>query len=216
MRPTALTLAVATSALLLTACSSASSSIVSTVSTTTPSPAASRTDSPTAGTSPTGTSSAVATSLDPCKLVTSSEASALSGRTYPAGKASTASSGLKSCVYSISGRSLTVEVVQATDAATAQAAWSQAQAAAQVAIKTQLPPGLQVNLTTGSVPGLGDRAATLQGSESFAGHSLGVSGIYVLKGATFFAFQDISIGGGTAASSADMQAQARTTLGRVS
>ena len=109
---------------------------------------------------------------------------------------------------------MSVEVSQATDAAAAQAEWSAQQIAAQAALKKQLPPGVDAKVTIGSVSGLGDRAATIHASVNVMGHSAATNGIYVLTGATFFAFEDLTIGG-TVASPAAMEAQAHTTLGRV-
>jgi hypothetical protein len=55
---------------------------------------------------------------------------------------------------------------------------------------------------------------TASGSASVAGHKIGLSEIYLLKGATFLAFQDLLLGHNPP-SSAAMQAEARTALGRV-
>jgi hypothetical protein len=208
MRRTAAALAVPVSALLLTACGSSASTSTSSGSGSAAAaqPAASAAASP--------SQSAAATSLDPCQLVTSSEASSLAGTTFGPGQEETTNGG-KRCIYgSQTTNVFTVEVAQAQDSATAQADWSQEQAKAQNLVEQKLPPGVDVSLNTQNVTGLGDRAATASGSASVAGHKIGVSGIYLLKGATFLAFQDLLLGHNPP-SSAAMQAEARTALGRV-
>jgi hypothetical protein len=152
--------------------------------------------------------------LDPCQLVTRSEASALAGTTFGKGLEGANGAG-KRCVYGSQTLNVfTVEVVRAKDAATAQSAWAEAQAEAQAAVKKQLPAGIHVSLVTSNAA-IGDKAATVSGGETLFGRSLGFSGVYVLKGATFFAFQDLLLSKSPPAVSG-MEAQARTTLGRVS
>lgn len=208
MRRTAAALAVPVSALLLTACGSSASTSTSSGSGSTAAaqPAASAAASP--------SQSAAATSLDPCQLVTSSEASSLAGTTFGPGQEESTNGG-KRCVYgSQTTNVFTVEVAQAQDAATAQADWSQEQTQAQNLVEQKLPPGVDVSLNTQNVTGLGDRAATAYSTASVAGHKIGISGIYLLKGATFLAFQDLLLGHNPP-SSAALQAEARTALGRV-
>jgi hypothetical protein len=208
MRRTAAALAVPLSALLLTACGSSASTGTSSGS---GSAAAAQ---PAASAAPSPSQSAVATSLDPCQLVTSSEASSLAGTTFGPGQEETTNGG-KRCVYgSQTTNVFTVEVAQAQDASTAQADWSQEQSQAQNLVEQKLPPGVDVSLNTQNVTGLGDRAATAYSTASVAGHKIGISGIYLLKGATFLAFQDLLLGSNPP-SSAAMQAEARTALGRV-
>jgi Protein of unknown function (DUF3558) len=209
MRRTAAALAVPVSALLLTACGSSASTSTSSGSGTAAAaqPAAS-------GAAASPSQSAAATSLDPCQLVTSSEASSLAGTTFGPGQEETTNGG-KRCVYgSQTTNVFTVEVAQAQDSATAQADWSQEQTQAQNLVEQKLPPGVDVSLNTKKVTGLGDRAATASGSASVAGQMIGLSGIYLLKGATFLAFQDLLLGHNPP-SSAAMQAEGRTALGRV-
>jgi len=152
--------------------------------------------------------------LDPCRLVTSAEASALAGTTFGKGVEEANGSG-KRCVYGSKTLNVfTVEVVRAKDAATASAAWAQAQTEAQSAVKQQLPAGVHFSLVTDNVD-IGDKAATVAGGTTIFGRSFGFSGVYVLKGPTFFAFQDLVLSKAPPAVSR-MEAQARTTLGRVS
>jgi hypothetical protein len=192
-----------------------------TVATATP-VAATPTPAPTSTATPTAQATAVATSLDPCQLVTSSEASSLAGTTYGAGTESTTTGGGKICTYGAA----TTEVFQvlvavASDAATAQADWSQEEGQVtselQSAVTAAQSAGVTLNFTindTSNVSGA-DMAAVGTFGTTISGVSLGGTAIYVLKGATFFAISDLEVGG-TAPSTSAMEAQAETTLGRVS
>ena len=157
----------------------------------------------------------MANSLDPCQLVTASEASSLAGTTYAAGREETFSGSGKGCVYGYQTLNVfTVEVAQSSSAATAQADFSHEQTRAQEALKNLGPSGVSLHLNTGTVQNLGDRAANVTGSATLSGQTLGVSGIYVLKGTIFFAFQDVQPGSNVP-SAAAMEAEARTVLGRL-
>lgn len=163
----------------------------------------------------TSTGRAVSTALDPCQLVTAAEASALAGTTFGAGAEEPNGSG-KRCVYGAQTQNVfTVEVVQAQDAATAGAAWTSAQTEAHSAVAQAVPQGVRLSLVTSDNAGVGDKSSTVFGSTSLMGHSFGFSGIYVLKGPTFFAFQDLVLSAAPP-SVARMTTQANTTLGRVS
>ena len=121
MRRTAATLPVIASALLLAACSSPAT----TASSPPASPAASQASSPAAPASAAGsaaaTQSAAPTSLDPCQLVTSSEASALAGTTFGPGQEEASGQGGKRCVYgSQTTNVFMVEVGQAASPAAAR------------------------------------------------------------------------------------------------
>jgi hypothetical protein len=211
MRRTAAAFAVTASALLLAACGSSGSSSTPSSQTSAPSSAA---PADTAQNAAAPSQSAAATALDPCQLVTSSEASSLAGTTYGTGQEE-AYNGGKRCVYGSGTTNVfTVEVAQAQDSATAQADWSQEQSEAQAAVEQKLPSGVNVSLDTQNVTGLGDRAATATGSTSVDGQSVGLSGIYLLKGATFLAFQDVQLGNAAPTASA-MQTEAATALARV-
>ena len=169
---------------------------------------------PAASLSPASSDTGVATTLDPCVLVTSSEASSLGGTSFGAGTEQT-SGNAKQCVYGgQTANVFTVEVAQATDAASAQAEFAQEEAEAQAAIKKQAPAGIVVSLDTADVTGLGDKAATIQGGATISGQTINASGIYVLKGATFFAFQDLVLGKSAPTSDA-LRAEASTVLTRL-
>jgi hypothetical protein len=107
-----------------------------------------------------------------------------------------------------------VEVGQDQSSSDAQAQWSSAEAQARKLLQRKVPAGITVNVQTADVSGLGDKAATVYSRNSIAGRKFGISGIYLLKGATFVAFQDLLLGGAPPSTSA-LQAQARTTLSRV-
>lgn len=214
MRRTAPALAVISSALLLTACSSPATTSSSSV-TAGSAPASSSASAAAAASSAPASQSGVATSLDPCQLVTSSEASALAGTTFGPGKEETNGSNGKECVYgSQTTNVFTVEVGQDPDPAAAQADWSKERARAQRLLTKKLPAGISLTVNTKDVSGLGDRAAVATGSASAAGQAIGFSGIYLLKGATFVGFQNLLLGHAAPSASA-MEAEAQKALARV-
>jgi len=192
----------------------ASQSVAASAGVVSPSPTAATTSA--APPPPTSGSVSVAgapTSLDPCKLVPAAEASSVAGVTFGPGQGSTAGVS-KRCVYGAQTLNVfTVEVEQAADASTAQVAFTQAQAQAQAEVQQQLPPGINANFSTADVAGLADKAVTASGTATIGGQTLGISGIYVLKGATFFAFQDFRRGSPPTA--AAMEAEAQMVLGRI-
>ena len=96
----------------------------------------------------------------------------------------------------------------------ARAEWSGEQARARALAQRKLPAGVHLALNLKNVPGLADRAATAHGVSSLYGHTIGLSGIYLLKGATFLAFQDLLLGHAPP-STASMESEARTALSRV-
>ena len=186
---------------------------VSSTPTTTPTPSA--TTAPTA--SATTAQSAAPTSLDPCQLVTATEASSLAGASFPAGTEGTTSGGGRTCVYGAQTTNVfSVLVAQAPDAATAQADWTQEEAKAQSTLEKGVPSGVTVSLNLSDVSNVAgaDRAAVGTGSATISGETIHGSVIYLLKGAAFVYFGDLVLGK-AAPATADMEAQATTTLGRV-
>lgn len=150
---------------------------------------------------------AVPTAIDPCQLVTSAEASQLVGVSFGAGKESTTEGNGRICTYGSSTLNVfTVLVAQAPDQATVDAAKQQALAGIQQA----LGQGLKVT----ELPNFADGAATMEGSATVGGTTVSARGIYVVKGLIFFAFSDVAVGK-SAPSSAALQAQAQTSLGRL-
>lgn len=81
-------------------------------------------------------------------------------------------------------------------------------------VNKKLPARMSLSLKTQNVPGPADRAATVYGSTSVPGHTIGFSGIYVLKGSTFLAFQDTLLGH-VPPSAADMESEAQKAVARV-
>ncbi len=159
--------------------------------------------------------SGVAASLDPCQLVTGSEASALAGTTFGAGREEKAQGGGRICVYGYQTTNVfTVEVGQDKSASDARAQWSKEESQARSLLQDKVPAGISVHVQTADVPGLADRAATVYSRNEIAGRKFGISGIYLLKGGTVVAFQDLLLGGAPPSTSA-LESQARTTLSRV-
>ena len=214
MRRTSATFTVIASAvasvLPLTACGP--SNTTAATQSTVPSPAAATSG---AAQSPAVTQSAAPTSLDPCQLVTSSEASALAGTTFGPGKEEKSGANGKSCVYGYQTTNVfSVVVGQSATKAGAQADWSQEQARAQAALKKQVPTGIRIAIQTKNISGLADRAATASGSATMAGQTIGFSAIYLLKGTTFLSFSDILLGH-AAPGAAAMEAEAGKALARL-
>lgn len=149
---------------------------------------------------------AAPTALDPCQLVTQSEASSLAGMQLGAGR-ETNDSNRKMCTYGGTGTDVTVFLVQAPS----QAALDAGKAEALAALQKAAGSGMKTTI----VSGIGDTAALLTLSRSAAtGLTLNATAIYVVKGLTFFAITDISVGHATA-SEAAIKAQAMTTVSRI-
>jgi len=210
-------------ALPLAACGTSSTSPTGTaqpVSSATTTPVAT-TPTPTATATPmassTPTASAVATSIDPCQLVTSSEASSLTGATYGAVVESTTQGGGNICTYgSATLNVFQVLVGEASSASAADAEWAQEQAQVQSELNENLGSGNSINITINDVSNVSgaSMAAVGTGSATISGETLGVSAIYVLQGPTFFALSDLEVGS-TPVSASALESQAETCLGRL-
>jgi hypothetical protein len=177
---------------------------------------ASHVASPAATPTPAGSPSQAAASadVDPCALVTSAEASALTGASMGAGTESDTDGG-KRCVYGAGTASgFFVQFAQASDAATAQADWAQEQASAQSLVQQQLPSGVSADFTTNALSGLGDKAAAGSASIDADGHTIAISSIYLLKGSDFLAFGGSGLDTPAATTTA-LEQQARTSLARL-
>jgi hypothetical protein len=149
----------------------------------------------------------VATSLDPCVLVTASEASSLAGATFGAGKESTTSGNGKICTYG--AQTLTVFSVlvgQAPDVATAQAG----KTAAEAGLSKLASKGIQFT----ELPNFADGAAYYVGGGTISGQTINIGAMYVLKGTVFFGFSDLVLNN-PAPTAAALQAQATVVLGRL-
>lgn len=187
-------------------------------STTGTSPSATPTATPVPAATPTpaSTATAVPTSIDPCQLITASEASSLAGVSYGAGTESVTSGGAKRCVYgSQTLNILSVIVAVAPDAATAQADWASEEAQVKAALQSSAQ-GASINVNINDTSNLSgaDKAAVGTGSASIAGQTLYASVIYFLKGPTFVSFSDLVLGHASPSASA-MEAEANTVLGRI-
>jgi hypothetical protein len=149
----------------------------------------------------------VPTSLDPCQLVTASEASDLSGASFPAGTEGTTQGGGKTCVYGAQTSNVfTVIVAVAPDVATAKA--GEAEAEAQIAKAA----GKGVKPT--ELPNFADGAVYYAGDLKIGSATYHVGAIYVLSGTTFFGFSDLN-SGGLVLTGTGLQAQAQAILSRL-
>ena len=171
-------------------------------------PSAAASESADASTGP----SAVATSIDPCQLVTPDEMATLTGSQFGPPSSSTAANNGRVCNYGQEGVGFNVIVVQAPDAATAKsqepafkAQLEQAATAAGIsdAKLTELPDFL---------PGVD--AAIIHGSTTINGTKIGAVAFYALKGAVLLALTELTQGG-TIATDAAMEAEGKTALGRI-
>jgi len=155
---------------------------------------------------------AVATTLDPCQLVTAAEVSQLTGVSFAdgSGQESTTSGHAKLCSYGQEGTVFEVIVAVAPDVKTAQAGEQQAEAELQKAAAN----GLTVTELKGFADGVAD-AATLTGSKAFAGQTFAATALYLLKGTTYLGMSDIGTLGAKVASVAQMEDQAKVTLARL-
>ncbi len=177
--------------------------------TSTPTPTTAPTPTP-APTSP-KQAATVATSLDPCQLVTSQEASKLAGASFGAGKESTSSGGGKICTYgSETSNVFMVDVGQAPDIATAKAY----QADFVATLQENLAQLVSGGLVPTDVPNLGDAAIYAQVTLNANGGTINGAAIGVRKGTIFFGFSDLVLGG-IAPTQAAMEAQAKTVLAKL-
>jgi hypothetical protein len=153
----------------------------------------------------------VPTSLDPCQLISSQEASSLAGASFGEGVAGTILDGGKTCTYgSPTTNIFFVEVVQASDQATADAAKAQFLADLQANLKELTNQGIQVH----ELANFADGAVTAQIDLNAGGETIQGSMFGFLKGTIFVGFSDVAIGNPGPSSEA-MQAEATTVLGRL-
>jgi hypothetical protein len=202
-------LAASLAVLVLAACASSSTATNNNTPSSSPSAQASS--------SPSAQASAATTTLNPCQVVTQSEASQLAGTSYAAGTLDTTQSGSQICWYGAQTRNVfEVLVAQASSASAAQSGWDQEKSKVLSSLnKATNVPGvsLTVNISDTSIAGA-DRAAAGTMSFSIGGHALAGSGVYLLKGATFVAIVNLVLDH-AAPTVAAMEAEAQTALGRV-
>lgn len=201
-------------AMTLTACGSFGGQATSTASPgsapATQAATAPATPASSAAASPAGTSGASLGTIDPCKLVTPSEASALTGVSYGPGREESepGTGGERRCIYGYQTLNVfEVAVARASSVAQAQSVKNTMLAQAQQALG-----GTPLTLT--SVSGLADSAEALRGNESAGGATIALSGLYVLRGTIGFALVDAAAGT-SAPSKTALVGQAKTVLGRL-
>jgi hypothetical protein len=152
---------------------------------------------------------AAATQLDPCVLINSETASALAGVTFGDGVDSTTPEGLKTCTYgSQTTNILIVDVVQAADVATAQAAKQQFLTDLQTNLAQLTSAGMNIT----QLPDFADGAVMANIDYNVGGISISGNAIGFLKGTVFFGFSDLALGG-TAPTDKAMQDEATAVLG---
>ncbi len=165
--------------------------------------------SPTAASTP--QQGLVTTSLDPCTLISSQDVSTLTGATFGQGVEGAIPGGLKTCTYVTQPtNTFVVEVGQASDVSTAQAYKNQFISDIQANAQQLASQGLNVT----QVPNFADGAVSASANVSVGGISVSASAFGFLKGKTFVGFSDTALGG-TATSSAAMQSEATTILGKL-
>lgn len=151
------------------------------------------------------------TSLDPCVLISSQEASALAGAPFGPGKEETTSGGGKICVYgSNTNNVMTIDVAQTADKAAAEVAKQDFLTMLQTNLAQLTNEGFQIT----ELPAFADGGITSQvtintGSTPIYGSMFGF-----VKGTIFFGFSDL-VNGGPAPTLAAMQAEATVVLGRL-
>jgi hypothetical protein len=151
---------------------------------------------------------ATRTTLDPCRLVTQDEASAMAHVKFGPGLEER-SSGARRCVYgSQTANVLTVFAAAASSADAAKASWDQLLAQAQQGL-SDAPAG-SVNLTPES--GIADRAEWVE--LDLSALDVSARGLAFLSGSTGVYLIDL-VRGGAAPSRSDMTDQANTVLGRL-
>jgi hypothetical protein len=154
---------------------------------------------------------AAPTDLDPCQLIPSQEASSLAGTSFGAGTEGTVPDGGKTCTYGSQTTNIFfVEVVQAPDTATADAAERQFLSDLQANLQQLSSEGLNVT----QLPNFADGAVLAQANINAGGMTINGSAIAFRKGTIFFGFSDVAVGN-PAPSSTDLQSEATTVLGRL-
>jgi hypothetical protein len=150
---------------------------------------------------------AAPTAIKPCDLVPSAEAGQLAGVKFGKGQTSTFSGNGKICTYNAGATHVfSVVVAQAPDQQALDAAKSQ--------VVDQMSSAIGVNVDVQQLPDFADGAAIATAQTKVAGQTVNVIGFYAVKGQTFFAFTNVTLGkGGPTAS--DMQAEAQTVLSRI-
>jgi hypothetical protein len=153
----------------------------------------------------------VPTAIDPCALVTPDEVSKLLGTTFGPGDESTEGNN-KMCSYGQEGLVFEVLVAVAPDEATAKSQEPAFKASLEQAVSEAGITDAKLTELPDFEPGVD--AAVLTGSLSAAGQKIAAISLYALKGAVLVALSDVALGGSVPTSAA-MQDQAKTALGRL-
>ena len=177
----------------------------------TPAPTPTSAFTPTTAMTDTPAVTATATSLDPCQLIDSQEASTYTGASFGQGVEETLSGGSRICTYGANTTNVfMVEVAQAKSLDEAKA------------YKTDFLNTLQSNLAQltsegakiTELPNFADGATMAQASFTLPTGSFSGSAIGFLKGTIFFGFSD-EVAGGQAPSAEAMQAEATAVMARL-
>jgi hypothetical protein len=155
---------------------------------------------------------AVATTIDPCQVVTLDEASNLAGSKFGPATATTMSNNGRLCAYGQEGLFLNVIVTAAADAATAKAQEPAFKAEIEQAAADAGLGDMKLTEIPDFQPGVD--AAVLSGATTVGGVKVEGIALYALKNAVLLAITDLAYGG-TAPSAAAMEDEAKVALGRL-
>jgi len=205
----------------LSACSSAGASTAPSIIVPPPSATAiaepSASEAPSAAASePADTSTgptAVATSIDPCQVVTPGEVATVTGFEWGPVSPQTTDNNGRDCEYGQEGYGFDVIVVQAPDAATAKAQEPAFKAQLERTAKIGGVADMKLTELPDCVPGVD--AAILHGSTTTDGATVNGVALYALKGPVLLALTELASFGGSVATDAAMEAEAKTALGRI-
>lgn len=206
----------------LAACTTSGGGSTAPSSTVAPPPAASATAEPTPSEQPSAAASepsdasagpsAVATSIDPCQLVTPDEMATMTGSQFGPPSSTTMENNGRMCAYGQEGLFVDVIVVQAPDAATAKAQEPAFKAQLEEAATTAGIPNMKLTELPDFLPGVD--AAVIHGSTTINGTTIGAVALYALKGSVLLALTELTQGG-TIATDAAIEAAAKAALGRI-
>ena len=156
---------------------------------------------------------AVATTIDPCQVVTADEASKLAGSKFGPSSATTMSNNAKLCSYGQQGLTFNVIVTAAPDAATAKAQEPDFKAEIEKAAADAGLGDMKLTELPDFPPGVD--AAVLSGTATVGGTKVEGIALYALKNAVLLALTDLAFGGASAPTAAAMEDEAKVALGRL-
>ena len=156
---------------------------------------------------------AVATTIDPCQVVTADEASKLAGSKFGPSSATTMSNNAKLCSYGQQGLTFNVIVTAAPDAATAKAQEPDFKAEIEKAAADAGLGDMKLTELPDFQPGVD--AAVLSGTATVGGTKVEGIALYALKNAVLLALTDLAFGGASAPTAAAMEDEAKVALGRL-